>query len=76
MPGEKRSVASLLGQPALLQIIEKSAGDKSDKAAEWSNVCNNFVLPTYLFRWFTLNCFTISKFSLTFPHRVVRRGRL
>ena len=44
MPGEKRSVASLLGQPALLQIIEKSAGDKSDKAAEWSNVCNAIIL--------------------------------
>ena len=60
MPGEKKSVASLLGQPALLQILEKSAGDKSDKAGvEQCLQCNHFVLPTYLFRWFTLNSFTI-----------------
>ena len=73
MPGEKKSVASLLGQPALLQIIEKSAGDKSDKAAEWSNVCNHFVL-VYIELFYYQQIFL--KFSLTFPHRAVRRGRL
>ena len=33
MPGEKhQSTASLLGQPALMQILERSAADKTDKA--------------------------------------------